>query len=194
MTRYYHFVGDTLRDGRPVPPDGEWLKHEGPLRMCASGLHAGLTPWDALCYAPGPVLCEVEVGECSITRDDKVVTSARKIVRRVDITVALRRIACDEALRLLHRWPDAHEVVRRYLETGDEALRDAAHCAAHGAAVDQLHDMPRYSAAEVVCLAALVAPRLAAWAVVKNVPDTRAAQARFNAFALDALDGVTEVR
>ena len=23
---YYHFVSDTLRDGRPVPADGEWLE------------------------------------------------------------------------------------------------------------------------------------------------------------------------
>lgn len=30
----YHFVGDTLRDGRPVPPDGEWLRHIGPIHMC----------------------------------------------------------------------------------------------------------------------------------------------------------------
>ena len=37
---YYHFVGSTLRDGRPVPPDGEWLVHDGPVEMCASGLHA----------------------------------------------------------------------------------------------------------------------------------------------------------
>ena len=23
----WHFVGDRLRDGRPVPKDGEWLEH-----------------------------------------------------------------------------------------------------------------------------------------------------------------------
>lgn len=26
----YWFFNDTLRDGRPVPPDGAWLEHDGP--------------------------------------------------------------------------------------------------------------------------------------------------------------------
>lgn len=38
--RAWHFVGTTLRDGRPVPADGVTLRHDGPLRLCASGLHA----------------------------------------------------------------------------------------------------------------------------------------------------------
>jgi hypothetical protein len=33
----WHFVSDTLRDGRPVPADGEVLVHKGPLILCASG-------------------------------------------------------------------------------------------------------------------------------------------------------------
>ena len=57
----YHFVGATLRDGRQVPPDGEWLEHSGTLVMCESGLHASPTPFEALQYAPGNVLCEVEM-------------------------------------------------------------------------------------------------------------------------------------
>ncbi len=61
MIRAYHFVGDTLRDGRPVPLDGEWLVHEGPAVMCESGLHASRHPYDALRYAPGNVLCH---GDC----------------------------------------------------------------------------------------------------------------------------------
>ena len=51
--RAYHFVGDELRDGRPVPPVGEWLVHDGPVKMCESGLHASRHPFDALMYAPG---------------------------------------------------------------------------------------------------------------------------------------------
>ena len=57
----YHFVGETLRDGRPVPADGEWLEHDGELVMCQSGLHASPSPWEALQYAPGAVLCRVEL-------------------------------------------------------------------------------------------------------------------------------------
>src|ERR1035441_5665244 len=30
----WHFCGATLRDGAPIPPDGEWLEFEGPVKMC----------------------------------------------------------------------------------------------------------------------------------------------------------------
>ena len=35
----WHFTGAALRDGRPIPADGEVLHHDGPLVMCESGLH-----------------------------------------------------------------------------------------------------------------------------------------------------------
>lgn len=57
VTVGYHFVGATLRDGRPVPQDGEWLEHAGPLVLCRSGLHASLHPFDALQYAKGATCC-----------------------------------------------------------------------------------------------------------------------------------------
>jgi len=58
----WHFVSDTLRDGRPVPADGVWLEHKGKLKMCVSGLHWSREPFDALQYAPGETLCLVEIG------------------------------------------------------------------------------------------------------------------------------------
>ncbi len=48
----WHFVGSTLRDGRPIPRNGSWLRHEGQIKICASGLHASRRPWNALQYAP----------------------------------------------------------------------------------------------------------------------------------------------
>ena len=48
MKTYYHFTGDTLRDGRPIPKPGVWLKHDGPVIPCKSGLHASEHPFDAL--------------------------------------------------------------------------------------------------------------------------------------------------
>ena len=59
----WHFVGEMLRDGRPVPPDGEWLVHDGKLVMCESGYHASEQLLDALYYAPGSIICRVEMGE-----------------------------------------------------------------------------------------------------------------------------------
>ena len=46
----------------------------------------------------------------------------------------IRRFACDCALDVIHLW-DAPPIVKKYLETGDEKLRDAAWDAAWGAAV-----------------------------------------------------------
>ena len=60
--RAWHFVGDTLRDGSPIPADGVCLEYKGALRMCESGLHASRHPFDALQYAPGNALCLVECG------------------------------------------------------------------------------------------------------------------------------------
>ena len=128
----YHFVGETLRDGRPVPENGVWLEHDGPLKMCASGLHASPTPWEALQYAPGAVLCEVEV-EGEILEGDKLVARRRKIIRRVDLTEVCRKFARQQALSVSHLW-NMPSVVREYLETGKEELRAAARDAARDAA------------------------------------------------------------
>ena len=118
----YHFVNNTLLDGRPVPADGEWLEHDGPIVICKSGLHASRRPWDALMYAPGPVLCLVEVDQFREEHEDKLVARRRRIVRRVDLTDDMRAFARQCALDVIHLW-EAPDVVRRYLETGDASLR-----------------------------------------------------------------------
>ena len=59
MIRAWHFVGDTLRDGSPIPRNGRWLTFKGQLKMCASGLHACREPFDALQYAPGLSLIHI---------------------------------------------------------------------------------------------------------------------------------------
>ena len=129
----YHFVGDKLRDGSPVPPDGEWLIHSGPLKMCESGLHASLDPFDALAYAPGPILCMVKVGGTIIQGDDKLVASERMIVARRDFEPQLREFACWCALSVVHLW-NPPEIVTRYLTTRDPSLREASLKAAKDAA------------------------------------------------------------
>src|SRR5574337_381561 len=89
----WHFVGDKLRDGSPVPDDGVWLEHGGPLIMCESGLHASRDPFDALRYAPGPILCRVECGGIVFEEKDKLVCSQRRIIARKDATEGLRYFA-----------------------------------------------------------------------------------------------------
>lgn len=129
----WHFVNDTLRDGRPVPPDGEWLVHSGKVVMCASGLHASRRPFDALQYAPGAILCRVECDDIVQEGSDKLVCLRRRIIARRDATDGLRYFARMQALSVVHLW-DAPDVVLDYLMTGDESLRAAARDAARAAA------------------------------------------------------------
>ncbi len=130
----YHFVGKTLRDGRPIPADGEWLHHTGPIVPCVSGLHASAHPFDALQFAPGETLCLVEcAGEIIPHGTDKVACGSRRIIKRIDATQLLRRFAADQALSVAHLW-NIPDIVRQYLTTLDESLRDAARDAAMDAA------------------------------------------------------------
>ena len=125
----WHFVGDTLRDGRPIPEDGVKLVHEGILIMCQSGLHASKEPSDALQYAPGHILCYVDCGGKIIHGDDKLVCSERTIIKRMNVEGLLWQFAREQALSVIHLW-DAPEIVVEYLKTGNEDLMAAAWAAA----------------------------------------------------------------
>ncbi len=135
MGKAWHFVGDTLRDDRPVPKDGEKLVHDGELVMCESGLHASERIIDALQYASGSTICRVGVGGEILKSDDKLVATERTILWRVDGENLLRKFARLCALDVVHLW-DAPDVVLEYLNTGDEKLRDAAWAAGRAVAWD----------------------------------------------------------
>ena len=129
----WYFVGNTLRDGRPIPADGEKLVHGGGLYLCNEGLHASKRIIDATQYAPGHTICRVEVGGDVIHGGDKMVASERTILWRINGEEVLRDFARRCALDVVHLW-DAPDVVVRYLKTGDDSLRDAARDAARAAA------------------------------------------------------------
>lgn len=132
----WHFLtgtSGTLRDGSAAPKDGEWLEHSGELEMCNSGLHASVKPFDAVTYAPGNIVCRVECGGTIVHGDDKLVCSRRKILWRADAEATLRAFARWCAIQVIHLW-DAPQIVREYLETGDESKRAAARAAAWDAA------------------------------------------------------------
>jgi hypothetical protein len=172
MTLAWHFVGDTLRDGRPIPADGEWLRHEGKIEPCKSGLHASVKLIDALQYAPGGTLCRVEMRGDLIEHDgNKIVARERRILWRFDATDMLRAFARQCALDVIHLW-DAPQVVRDYLETGDENLRAAAWVAARDAAWVAARDgawvAARDAAWDGARDAARAAARDAAWAAARD--------------------------
>ena len=172
----YHFVGATLRDGRPIPPDGEWLEHDGKVEMCNSGLHASRHPLDTLQFAPGSTLCLVECEDIVTEHDDKLVCRRRRIVARIDATDLLWRAAREYAQAVLHLW-DAPQVVKDFLASGDESLRGAARAAARGAA--------RGAASAAAMDAAWAAAMDAAWAAARAAARAAAWDAAWAA-AMDA--------
>ena len=159
----WHLVGKTLRDGRPVPADGEWLEHDGELVMCKSGLHASERLIDALRYAPDSTICRVELDGEILHDDDKVVAMRRRILWRVDGEELLREFARWCALQVIDKW-NAPDVVREWLETGNKELRDAARAAARAAAWDAAGDAAWDAARYAAWDAARYAARYAAWA------------------------------
>jgi hypothetical protein len=155
LTIYYHFTGDTLRNGQPIPPIGKWLTFDGEPEPCECGLHASPTAFDALQYAPGTLLHKVHLGgEIKAHGDpvDKFAAQKRKIIASIDATATCRAFARRVALDVIHLW-DAPDVVKQYLETGDESLRYAAFSAAYAAssaasaAASAAHAAASYSAA-----------------------------------------------
>ena len=131
----YHFTGDKLRNGDPIPAIGQWLKHDGKIIVCRSGLHASKHPFDALQYAPGNMLHKVILkgglkshGEPT----DKYVGRHRKILASINAEPLLKAFARKCALEVVHLW-ECPRVVKQYLETGDEKIRAAARAAVRAA-------------------------------------------------------------
>jgi hypothetical protein len=134
----YHFTSTTLRNGEPIPKLGEWLVHTGEIIPCSSGLHASINVLDALQYAPGAMLHKVILsGELQSHGNpiDKYVGRKRKILATIDSTQILWEFARWCALSVVDKWA-CPTIVRQYLQTGDETLRDAAWTAAWAAARD----------------------------------------------------------
>jgi len=132
-TLAWHFTNRKLRDGSEIPADGKWLYFEGEPKMCARGLHASRRVIDALQYAPGQTVHRVLVKDIADEQDDKLVAKSRLILWRHKIPDdVLRGFARQCALSVIDLW-DAPDVVRAYLETGDEKLRAAAWAATEAA-------------------------------------------------------------
>ena len=128
----WHFTGDKLRNGEPIPEQGEWLEIDGDPIMCSRGLHASKHPYDALKYAPGAALHRVRLDGTILIDNDKLVATRRKIIWIVPPEI-MQPLMWDFARycarSVLPLW-DAPDIVKEYLKTGDESLRDAARATA----------------------------------------------------------------
>jgi hypothetical protein len=182
MTDYYwHFVTvDEHGTPRLGYNDGREVKIGGTLEidaepfLCFTGLHASVKLWDALVYASGDKLrlCRVTLGGTVLHGDDKSVATQRTVVAMLDVDATeklLHDFACWCALQVIHLW-NAPDVVRQYLETGDESLRAAARDASEVAA-DAAWAAAAYTAraADAAWAAAAYTARAAARAAAADV-------------------------
>src|SRR4029078_12741210 len=88
----------------------------------------------------------------------------RKVLAYAPCDDVLRLFAREAALSVLHLWQgEVPAVVREYLETGNEEIRDAAWDAARAAAWDAGWDAARAAARAAAWAAAWAAARAAAW-------------------------------
>lgn len=146
--RAWHFVGDKLWDGSPVPADGEKLVFKGKPILGKQGLHWSKEPFDALRYATGATLCLVEYGGKVVLGDDKGCSAERTSIVRMDATPLLRYFARQRALSVVYLW-EPPQVVLDFL-MGDDSLREAAQAAAWGAAWGAAQDYALDAAQDAV--------------------------------------------
>jgi hypothetical protein len=137
----WHFIVEDKRlgygDGRIVKTGRTFrVPKDKPLELCNYGLHASKRILDALQYAPGPMVCRVELIGERLDDNDKSVAYERHVEWMMDATDILRKFARLCALDVIHCW-DAPDVVIRYLKTGEESMRAAAWDAARDAARDK---------------------------------------------------------
>jgi len=130
MKAYYFATKDRkLRygDDRPIKV-GETHTVEGDIVLCGNGLHASRRVIDALEYAPGEILYEVELSGTIVKGLGKVAASSRKYIKEVDCTEILKSFARKQALiniELIKPYvlmTEDYELIVWYLETGDELL------------------------------------------------------------------------
>ena len=93
----WHFLQKDrrLRWGtQEVVETGKTYTVKGKLEMCYNGLHASARAIDALLYAPGPIVCRVELLGKRIDEEDKSVAQKRRVIVMADATQVLHEFSC----------------------------------------------------------------------------------------------------
>jgi hypothetical protein len=108
----------------------------------------------------------VDIDGDIVKQSNKLCATKRRIVARFDATDLLRADARASALSVIHLWK-APDVVKRYLETGDESIKVKARTAAYAAAY-------AYAAGDAASAAAAAASDGAAAAYAAAAADAAA--------------------
>ena len=179
----WHFLSDDRRmqfGERELVEVGKTYRAEGPIQMCANGMHGSRRIIDALQYAPGAMICRVGLWGEVEEGNDKLVARNRKVLSMIDGTKILHEFACrcaEDALKAANvkdkRSWNAIKVKRAWLEgkaTDDKlaAARDAARDAAWDAARDAAEAAAWDAARAAARAAAWDAARDAAWDAARD--------------------------
>ena len=152
------------------------------LELCAYGLHASSTPFQALAHAPGPILWQVRLGGEVITGDDKSCASMRTYLGQFDATDVLYAFARRQALINIEKIrpycaPADYGLILAWLTTGNDSLRSAAYATARSAAY-----AARSAAYAAARSAAYAAAESAAYAAAYTARSTTTAAAESAAY------------
>ena len=195
----WHFLTDDkcLRWGtKEVVKMGKTYTATGPLEMCKNGMHGSRRLIDALGYAPGSILCKVQIWGEVEEQGDKLVGRNRKVLAMADTTMMLHEAGChfaETALKLVdcrdERSWNAIKVKRLWIKVkatnkelaaawvaagaaawvaAGDAARDAAGDAARDAARDAAGDAARDAAGDAARAAARDAAGDAARAAARD--------------------------
>ena len=143
MIAYWFSRDDGTTEHQKTPAEvGKTDRSDGTPAPCEKGLHASPTPFDALQYAAGCRLWEVEIPADSVPHGDpldKYAAKSRRYLRSVDLRRVLVEFSCRQAEGVLDlfekRYPDgkrpreAIEAAREYAKKQTHNVRAAAEAA-----------------------------------------------------------------
>ena len=91
----YKFITQDMKskNGNQSWELGKWVKHEGELKLCKSGLHASETPLESLNYVYGDRWFSVEAKGEIKKDDDKFVASEMRLVKEIEVKKVLVKFA-----------------------------------------------------------------------------------------------------
>ena len=179
----WHFVAEDRKlsfgseADRLIVEPGFIYTESDPPAICKSGLHGSIRAYDALDYAPGPIICRVQLWGDVEMAPDKLVARNREVLWMADAAPELRLWACWAIRKVWHLLVDqrsrtAVEVAERFargvarlddLAAARDAARKEAWTAAAAAAAATARALAWHAAPAAAWTAAAGAERAAAW-------------------------------
>jgi len=176
----YKFITKDMKskDGIQAWKLGKWVKYDGKLELCKSGLHASETPLESLNYAYGDRWFKIEA-RGKINKDGaKFVASEMRLVQEIDVKKVLIRFAIICARESLPNYEkiykddlrprQAIEATEAYLANPNKENESAARSAAWSARSAAWSAESAVRSAESAAWSAAWSARSAAWSAVRS--------------------------